>query len=147
MVGAKLLIEAPDAVQKMHEIYLEAGADCITSATYPASLPGFLSRGLDEKEARHLMGEATRLAVAARDEFWQKHDPPTDRIRTVAAASVGPYGAVLACDSIPNVAAVGINCTSPLHISSLLAIAKEHTTKPIIVYPNLGNRFDPVSKT
>jgi homocysteine S-methyltransferase len=46
-------------------------------------------------------------------------------------------------DTSSQVAAVGINCTSPLHIPSLIREIKKNTSKPIIVYPNSGEVYDP----
>jgi len=42
----------------------------------------------------------------------------------------------------PQIAAIGINCTSPKYISSLIREAKKVTTKPILVYPNSGETYD-----
>lgn len=50
-------------------------------------------------------------------------------------------------DKEPQAAAIGINCTSPLHISSLIREIKKNTSKPIIVYPNSGEHFSAVTKT
>lgn len=50
-------------------------------------------------------------------------------------------------DKHDQVAAVGINCTRPQYISSLIKKVHSHTVKPIIVYPNLGEQYDAVSKT
>lgn len=47
------------------------------------------------------------------------------------------------CDSEPKLAAVGINCTSPKFLPSLIAEARKGTAKPILVYPNSGERYDP----
>ena len=47
----------------------------------------------------------------------------------------------------PQAAAVGINCTSPLHLSSLIGEIKRVTSKPIIVYPNSGEQFSAATKT
>ena len=40
------------------------------------------------------------------------------------------------------IAAIGINCTSPKYISSLIHVAKNATNKPILVYPNSGETYD-----
>jgi len=40
------------------------------------------------------------------------------------------------------IAAIGINCTSPKYIPSLIRAGKEQTRKPILVYPNLGESYD-----
>lgn len=45
------------------------------------------------------------------------------------------------------VAAIGINCTSPLYIPSLIREIKKKTNKPIVVYPNSGEVYDPETNT
>jgi homocysteine S-methyltransferase len=40
------------------------------------------------------------------------------------------------------VAAVGINCTSPKYIPSLIREARKATDKPVLVYPNSGEHYD-----
>jgi homocysteine S-methyltransferase len=42
----------------------------------------------------------------------------------------------------PQVVALGVNCTAPGHILSLIAEARSATDKPIIVYPNSGEGYD-----
>jgi homocysteine S-methyltransferase len=42
----------------------------------------------------------------------------------------------------PQIAAIGINCTSPKYIPSLIREAKNETEKPILVYPNSGETYD-----
>lgn len=49
-------------------------------------------------------------------------------------------------DEHQQVAAVGVNCTAPEHIESLIIQIKKGTDKPIIVYPNSGERYDAVAK-
>ena len=44
-------------------------------------------------------------------------------------------------------AAIGVNCTSLLHISSLIGEIKNVTSKPIIVYPNSGESYSAATKT
>lgn len=50
-------------------------------------------------------------------------------------------------DQFPQVAAIGINCTSPLYIPSLIREIKKKTNKPIVVYPNSGEIYDPATNT
>ena len=45
------------------------------------------------------------------------------------------------------VKAVGINCTAPQFVESLIKEVKKGTAKPVIVYPNSGEHYDPVTKT
>ncbi|MCL4263275.1 MAG: homocysteine S-methyltransferase [Anaerolineae bacterium] len=47
---------------------------------------------------------------------------------------------------IPNVLAVGVNCTPPRLMPELIAAIQSVTDKYIIVYPNSGERYDPVQK-
>lgn len=42
----------------------------------------------------------------------------------------------------PQIAAIGINCTSPKYIPSLVHEARSVTEKPILVYPNSGETYD-----
>lgn len=42
----------------------------------------------------------------------------------------------------PQVAAIGINCTSPTSVPSLIGEARKFTSKPIVVYPNSGETYD-----
>ena len=49
-------------------------------------------------------------------------------------------------DTVPQVTAVGINCTAPQHIPSLIREIRLVTGKPVIVYPNKGGLYDPLTK-
>jgi homocysteine S-methyltransferase len=42
----------------------------------------------------------------------------------------------------PQIAAIGINCTSPKYILSLIREAKKTTNKPVLAYPNSGEIYD-----
>lgn len=92
--SARLLLDAPEAIRAVHTDYLEAGADCVVSASYQATVEGFRRRGVGAEEARRLLVSSVDLARQARDAFWQK--APPGRLRPLVAASVGPYGAALA---------------------------------------------------
>jgi homocysteine S-methyltransferase len=45
-------------------------------------------------------------------------------------------------EASPLVAAVGVNCTSPNFIPSLILEARKGTDKPVLVYPNSGEAYD-----
>lgn len=224
--SAKILLEQPDAIKQLHYDYFKAGADCAITASYQATIEGFMKRGLDEENAIDLIKKSVRLAIEARDEFWAEEANRAGRLKPFVAASVGPYGAyladgseyrgnyglteeeliefhrprmralieagaeLLACETIPSpvearalvrllgefegvsawisfscrdeahvcegeklevcirqvqsspqVAAVGINCTSPKFIPSLIREARKATDKPILVYPNSGESY------
>jgi len=230
--SARVLMEEPAAIRRLHRDFLDAGADCLVTASYQASLEGFARRGLGAAEGEALMRISVDLAVEARQAFLDADDCSAGRVRPLVAASIGPYGAfladgseytgrydlddaglrafhvdrwrilaatpadLLACESIPSireaavllslladtpgrwawfsfscrdgthlndgslladavrlcateprVAAVGINCTAPPYITSLIEEARRVTTRPLIVYPNLGEDYDAATKT
>lgn len=229
--SARLLADDPAVIRQVHLDYYWAGADCCTSASYQATIPGFVRRGLTPEKARELLRLSVELVVEARDEFWSIEANRVGRLRPLAAASIGPYGAyladgseytgryglgktqltdfhrerwhilaasgadILACETIPSfvearalaallaetpgtyawfsfscadgehihdgtpiaecaeflsdfeqVAAVGINCTAPRFLPDLIRAMTAVTDKPVIVYPNSGETYDPVSK-
>ncbi len=93
--SSRLLLEAPDALTAVHTAYLEAGADCIASASYQATVPGLMREGLPRTEAEALIVRSVEIASSARDGFWSRADAK-GRQRPLVAASIGPYGAYLA---------------------------------------------------
>ena len=230
--SARILLDDPDALYRVHTEFLRAGADCITSGTYQASIQGFEARGLTHDHSMEVLRGAVSLAVAARDAFWREAGNRRGRLCPLVAASVGPYGAYLAdgseyvgqyglsedelrafheerwriladsaadvlgcetipslqeaevlldllrqtpdrwvwmsftcrddehlsdgspvlvaakiCDTVPRVAAVGVNCTRPEHVSGLISAIRSVTEKPIIVYPNAGGHYEAERKT
>jgi homocysteine S-methyltransferase len=74
----------------VHRTYYAAGAEVATTASYQASVPGFERAGLSRAEAEALVRRSVTLAREVRDEL------AGDGHRRLVAASVGPYGAVLA---------------------------------------------------
>ncbi len=230
--SAQALIDNPALIRQVHLDHLEAGADCVLSSSYQATVAGFMAKGLDNKEAESKIRESVQLAVAARKDFWLDETNQKNRIRPLVAASVGPYGAyladgseyrgdyslgrsglkefhhdrlfslgrcgadLLACETIPSaiesevlvdildeahefkawisfscrdgehisdgtplrraalranesewVLAIGVNCTAPRFIPSLIKVLGQVTEKPIVVYPNTGEAYDPITKT
>jgi len=225
--SARLLLEQPDVIIEAHLHYLRAGAQCIISASYQASLPGLMAYGLNRDEAENTLRLSVDLARSAVSQYCDESPGGT---RPLVAASIGPYGAyladgaeyrgdygvnpntlrdfhqsrlailsdsdadLLACETIPskeeaevlntllaeqskpawvsfscrdgkrlndgnqlaemgkifagnnNVLALGINCTAPNHINSLIEELHNATDKAIVVYPNSGEHFDPVAK-
>lgn len=47
----------------------------------------------------------------------------------------------------PHLKMIGVNCTKPEYVESLIKELKQVTDLPVIVYPNSGEVYDPVSKT
>ncbi len=94
--SAKVLLEDPGAILAAHLAYLEAGADCVTTATYQATFQGFAARGIGSARAGEILLGAVALAVHARDRFRASLPNRGGRLRPLVAASIGPYGAFLA---------------------------------------------------
>jgi homocysteine S-methyltransferase len=94
--SAMCAIEQTDLIREVHLDYFRAGADVATTATYQATFEGFAGRGIEREDAARLMQGTVTLAAAARDEFWADHANRAGRLRPLVAASVGPYGAMLA---------------------------------------------------
>ena len=92
--SARLLRDEPAAIGAVHRSYLEAGADCLISASYQASIPGLLAAGATRQQAGALLQRSVDLACRARDEYCENW--PDSRLRPLVAASIGPYGAYLA---------------------------------------------------
>ena len=91
--SARLLADAPDAIEAVHLAYYEAGADIATTASYQASGAGFAAYGYSHEDADALLQRSVALARSARDRFHARH-PESGRALRVAA-SIGPYGATL----------------------------------------------------
>lgn len=225
--SAKCLLQHPDWIRDVHLDYFLAGADLATTATYQATFEGFARRGIDAAGARQAMCAAITLARSAREEFWACAANRHGRSRPLVAASVGPYGAMLADGSeyrghyalddaaladfhrprlavlghagadllafetlpclrearvlarlleelpgvcawlsfscqdgghtsegdaieecvaelqnYPQIVAVGVNCTPPQHIASLLRRMRNATDKPLVAYPNSGESYE-----
>lgn len=221
--SARLLRDDPGAIVEAHLAYFAAGAQVATTASYQASIDGFVRAGSSRVEAQDLIKRSVRLAEQARASFEDDHD------RWIAA-SVGPYGAaladgseyrgdydlsvtelrrwhrpriellaeagvdIIALETIPclpevealvaevdgsgqpcwlsitcagdrtragepaeeafalarNVAeiiAVGVNCIDPADAYGLVQTASQTTGKPVVIYPNSGERWDGSEKT
>lgn len=217
--SAHVLEEAPEKIEAVHRAYIEAGADCIATASYQISSKGYIEFGLTAEQAARALRFSVEIARKACAAF------PGRKI--LIAASLGPYGAALhngaeyhgnyecsftelvsfhaeriailadteadllafetipslaearailtalagwpqiaawlsfTCrstvevahgepirecarilDKVPQIAALGVNCTSPGLITPLLRELREATAKPLLVYPNSGEIWD-----
>src|SRR5262245_33235366 len=82
--SARLLLDDPGLIVDVHRAYVDAGADVVIGASYQASFDGLAHRGLDRDATTTLLARSVELArEGARDQ-------------ALVAASIGPYGAVLA---------------------------------------------------
>jgi homocysteine S-methyltransferase len=228
--SAHVLQSSPEAIAVVHREYLEAGADCLLTASYQVSTEGFQAIGLDARDAAEAATNALRASVALAEKVRSEYQAGSPR-RIWIAASLGPYGAMLhngaeyhgnydcsfedlvgfhsrriavlgqtnadflafesipsleearailsalqpypdlaaylsftcrdgihishgetlgACaellDKRPQVIGMGVNCTAPELIGSLIGELAKITSKPIIVYPNSGEQWDAVHR-
>jgi len=94
--SARVLVEHPEAVRDVHLSYLSAGADCITTSSYQATVRGFLAEGFSPSEARELIVTSMRLAKEAIDIYNESSGKDKSGPVPFIAASAGCYGAYLA---------------------------------------------------
>lgn len=102
-------LDGHNKILDMHRKFLEAGADCISSASYTASFELFSAAGtftdgtlpggsITNEKFQHrytndVLRASVELAKKARNDFWavaQSEQP--GRLRPLVAASVGPAG-------------------------------------------------------
>ncbi|MGW7413739.1 homocysteine S-methyltransferase [Streptomyces sp. NPDC054863] len=85
--SARLLADDPEQIRAAHAAYVRAGAQVLITSSYQATYEGFAARGAGRVEAAGLLARSVELARAAAEAgprpVW-------------VAASVGPYGAMLA---------------------------------------------------
>ncbi|MEU3217111.1 homocysteine S-methyltransferase [Streptomyces sp. NPDC006971] len=214
--SARLLSDGPEQIVAAHTAYVRAGAQVLITASYQATFEGFERRGVARAGAEELFARSVRLArraaAGADRQIW-------------VAASVGPYGAMLAdgseyrgryglsvrelerfhrprvealvesgpdalaLETVPDVdeaeamlravegcglpvwlsysvaggrtragqrletafalaegrdqvLAVGVNCCEPADADRAVRVAAETAGKPVVVYPNSGERWD-----
>lgn len=87
--SASLLMFDPEAIVAAHCAYIDAGAECIATASYQASREGFAKIDLPAEEADALM---LRSVLLAKEALERREANPDD---IAIAASLGPYGAML----------------------------------------------------
>jgi homocysteine S-methyltransferase len=105
------------------EVLAGAGPDVLALETVP---------DIDEAEA--LMTAVTGLGIPA----WLSYSIAGERTR--AGQSLSEAFAVAV--GVPEVVAVGVNCCAPADVLAAIAVAREVTGKPVIVYPNSGEEWD-----
>jgi homocysteine S-methyltransferase len=221
--SAHVLEDAPEKIVAVHRAYIEAGAECILTASYQVSRMGYHESGLTPERADAALLCSVELAHEAAAAYPARH--------IVVASSLGPYGAMLhngaeyhgnydctftelvafhreriavlarahgnqapdllAFETLPSLAemqaiaealapwpnlaawftftckdalhvahgellrecavlaaslpqtmAIGVNCTPPSFIGSLIAELKAASDKSIVVYPNSGEGWD-----
>src|ERR1035441_2144139 len=221
--SAHVLEDAPEKVLAVQRAYIEAGAQCLLTASYQISRRGYVEVGLTPERADAALLRSVELAKSAAAEFPDRevliaaslgpygaalHDgseyhgnydcAPADlvafhseRIRVLAAAGATQSPDLLAFETLPSLAearaigealrpypslkswftftcidgqtlvhgekirdcaaaiarfqqtvAIGVNCTHPALIPSLIAELRAASNKPVVVYPNSGEGWD-----
>ena len=87
---ARVLRDAPAEVAAVHRAYYASGAVVATTASYQMSVPTLVGAGLGRADAEALLRRSVTVAREVRDAMAD------DGTARWVAASVGPYGAVLA---------------------------------------------------
>jgi homocysteine S-methyltransferase len=85
--SAHVLEDAPEKIIDVHRAFIEAGAQCIETASYQVSRMGYADIGLPADRADAALLRSVRLAREAASAFPHR--------RILSAASLGPYGAAL----------------------------------------------------
>ncbi|MGW8365023.1 homocysteine S-methyltransferase [Streptomyces wedmorensis] len=85
--SARLLADGPEQIEAAHAAYVRAGARVLITSSYQATFEGFARRGVGREAAADLMARSVELARAAAERVGEE---------VWVAASVGPYGAMLA---------------------------------------------------
>ena len=104
----------------------EAGADVLAVETVPC---------LDEVEA--LLAELAGTGLPA----WLSITCAGDRTRAGEPAAE----AFAMAGDVDEIFAVGVSCTDPRDATSLVRVAATASGKPVVVYPNSGERWDPIN--
>ncbi|PON94950.1 Homocysteine-binding domain containing protein [Trema orientale] len=112
------------------QVLAEAGPDLIAFETIPNKL---------EAQAYAELIEEENISIPAWFSFNSK-----DGVNVVSGDSFVECASI--AESCKKVVAVGINCTSPRFIHGLISSITKVTTKPILVYPNSGESYDPEIK-
>ncbi|EXU63058.1 homocysteine methyltransferase [Streptomyces sp. PRh5] len=91
--SARLLADDPEQIEAAHTAYARAGARVLITGSYQATYEGFAHRGVGREEATALLRRSVELArtAAERTAGGERGADPV-----WVAASVGPYGAMLA---------------------------------------------------
>lgn len=129
--GQEIAVETlKDFHRRRLQVLSEAGADIIAFETIPNKL---------EAQAYVELLQECDTKIPAWFAFTSK-----DGINVVSGDSMAECTCL--ADSCDKVIAIGINCTAPRFIHNLINSIKKVTQKPILVYPNSGESYDPVRK-
>ena len=112
------------------KLLLEAGADILLFETQPSLHEALLEARIGEE-----LGADYWISFSCRD---GKHNGKGEPVAECASALSEDH---------PHLKMIGVNCTKPEFIESLIHSLKSGADLPIAVYPNSGEVYDPVTKT
>lgn len=129
--GEKVTLQTlKDFHRRRVQVLDDSGADLIAFETIPNKL---------EAQAYADILKEDNIKTPAWFSFNSK-----DGVNVVSGDSIQDCAAIAAsCD---RVVSVGINCTPPRFIDGLIQSLQKVTTKPILIYPNSGETYDPDRK-
>lgn len=122
-----------DGLVEFHAPRLEALAEAEPDLLAVETIPSFVEAGALVRALERVPDVAAWISFSCRDGAHLCDGTPFELAVDVAASS-------------PSVIAIGVNCTSPLHVTSLVEIAAGHTDLPVVCYPNRGAFWEPVRK-
>ena len=95
--------------------------------------------------------EAIAIARAMSDPYTSRGIPGWIAFSCKDGHHVSSGETIIKCaemiDKVRPVTGIGINCTKPEYVESLIKDIRTVTDKPIAVYPNLGESYDSKTKT
>ena len=95
--------------------------------------------------------EAIAIARAMSDPFTSKGIPAWIAFACKDEHHVASGETIIKCaemiDKVRPVTGIGINCSKPEYVESLIKDIRTVTDKPVAVYPNLGESYDSKTKT
>lgn len=116
--------------QRRAELLWSAGADVLLFETQPSLQEAIIEADIAEK-----LGAPYWISFSCKD---GEHICEGNNIQECAR---------VLCSNHPNLQVIGVNCTNPIYINSLINLLKSVATVPIAVYPNSGEEYDPATKT
>lgn len=94
--SGEVLRTQPEKVLAVHRSYLQAGADCLLTASYQLSTMGFREIGLTADDARRAIQQSVALAEQVHREYAHAEITAGRKPRRIwIAGSLGAYGAAL----------------------------------------------------
>jgi homocysteine S-methyltransferase len=122
-----------DALVEFHRPRMEALASASPDLLAVETIPSIVEAAALVRALERVPEMPAWMSFSCRDGAHLCDGTPFERAVEVATSS-------------KSIVAVGVNCTSPLHVIALVEIAAARTSLPLVCYPNRGAFWDPVRK-